>query len=340
MLANVMYLVQRRRQCRRTLVSVSASRFAMGGPAAGVTHAESRVAFELTWQASQFGGFARRCCCFGVWARFASRPTRTAPACSWESKWTRLSSWPAAVRSCGHGARRGLRRPRGLQLELLQREQRPGPAGGRVLPREQRGDAAAQRHVLPDGGRAADGAARALLEAEERGVRLPCECRRVRGVSDGGPAAAFGRRDCVPEPVRIPAGAAVRPVPVQWRFVADVCGAGRVLPGTAEPPPPERRGDPLLSACGAATCNRLGYGIVRMQISWPEVFVVSGLGVCYFIAVGALEVSHLANQSDGEAQPPAVWEALVIMTNACFGGWIFLSLELTRKNLAAFGQAS
>ncbi|KAG6604499.1 Transmembrane protein 87A [Phytophthora cinnamomi] len=71
-----------------------------------------------------------------------------------------------------------------------------------------------------------------------------------------------------------------------------------------------------------------------------EVFVVSGLGVCYFIAVGALEVSHLANQSDGEAQPPAVWEALVIMTNACFGGWIFLSLELTRKNLAAFGQTA
>ncbi|GMF16440.1 unnamed protein product [Phytophthora fragariaefolia] len=88
----------------------------------------------------------------------------------------------------------------------------------------------------------------------------------------------------------------------------------------------------------ATTLVSLGYGIVRMQISWPEVFVVSGLGVCYFIAVGALEVSHLANQSDGDVQPPAVWEALVVMTNACFGGWIFLSLELTRKNLAAFGQ--
>ncbi|EEY70225.1 uncharacterized protein PITG_21877 [Phytophthora infestans T30-4] len=88
----------------------------------------------------------------------------------------------------------------------------------------------------------------------------------------------------------------------------------------------------------ATTLVSLGYGIVRMQISWPEVFVVSGLGVCYFIAVGALEVSHLANQSDGDVRPPAVWEALVIMTNACFGGWIFLSLELTRKNLAAFGQ--
>ena len=90
----------------------------------------------------------------------------------------------------------------------------------------------------------------------------------------------------------------------------------------------------------ATTLVSLGYGIVRMQISWPEVFVVSGLGVCYFIAVGALEVSHLANQSDGDVRPPAVWEALVIMTNVCFGGWIFLSLELTRKNLAAFGQVS
>jgi hypothetical protein len=90
----------------------------------------------------------------------------------------------------------------------------------------------------------------------------------------------------------------------------------------------------------ATTLVSLGYGIVRMQISWPEVFVVSGLGVCYFIAVGALEVSHLANQSDGDVRPPAVWEMLVIVTNACFGGWIFLSLELTRKNLAAFGQVS
>ncbi|KAF4322335.1 hypothetical protein BBO99_00003969 [Phytophthora kernoviae] len=90
----------------------------------------------------------------------------------------------------------------------------------------------------------------------------------------------------------------------------------------------------------ATTLVSLGYGIVRMQISWPEVFVVSGLGVCYFIAVGALEVSHLANQSDGDVRPPAEWEALVIMTNACFGGWIFLSLSLTRKNLAAFGQTA
>ncbi|KAG7391727.1 Transmembrane protein 87A [Phytophthora pseudosyringae] len=90
----------------------------------------------------------------------------------------------------------------------------------------------------------------------------------------------------------------------------------------------------------ATTLVSLGYGIVRMQISWPEVFVISGLGVCYFIAVGALEVSHLANQSDGDVRPPAVWEALVLMTNACFGGWIFVSLELTRKNLAAFGQTA
>ncbi|KAI9922054.1 hypothetical protein PsorP6_000992 [Peronosclerospora sorghi] len=90
----------------------------------------------------------------------------------------------------------------------------------------------------------------------------------------------------------------------------------------------------------ATTLVSLGYGIVRIQISWPEVFVVSGLGVCYFIAVGALEVSHLMNQSDGDARPPAVWEALVIVTNACFAGWIFLSLGLTRKNLAAFGQTA
>ncbi|CEG49243.1 gpr7 transmembrane protein [Plasmopara halstedii] len=57
-------------------------------------------------------------------------------------------------------------------------------------------------------------------------------------------------------------------------------------------------------------------------------------------AVGALEVSHLANQSEGDVRPPAVWEALVIMTNGCFGGWIFMSLKLTRKNLAAFGQTA
>ncbi|CAI5747260.1 unnamed protein product [Peronospora destructor] len=88
----------------------------------------------------------------------------------------------------------------------------------------------------------------------------------------------------------------------------------------------------------ATTLVCLGYGIVRMQVSWPEVFVVSGLGICYFVAVGALEVSHLANQSDGDIQPPAIWEVLVIVTNACFGGWIFLSLKLTRKNLVAFGQ--
>lgn len=68
----------------------------------------------------------------------------------------------------------------------------------------------------------------------------------------------------------------------------------------------------------ATTLVSLGYGIVRMQISWPEVFVVSGLGVCYFIAVGALEVSHLVNQSDGEVQP-LLFGKLVIMTNACFG---------------------
>lgn len=82
----------------------------------------------------------------------------------------------------------------------------------------------------------------------------------------------------------------------------------------------------------------LGYGVIRPRISWPEIFVVSGLGVCYFVAVGSLEISQIVNQSDGDMKPPAVWEFLVIVTNACFGGWIFTSLALTRKNLAAFGQ--
>uniref|UniRef100_K3WZQ0 GOST seven transmembrane domain-containing protein n=1 Tax=Globisporangium ultimum (strain ATCC 200006 / CBS 805.95 / DAOM BR144) TaxID=431595 RepID=K3WZQ0_GLOUD len=84
----------------------------------------------------------------------------------------------------------------------------------------------------------------------------------------------------------------------------------------------------------------LGYGVVRPCISWPEIFVVTGLGVCYFIAVGALEISHILSQSDGDVKPPAVWEFLVIVTNACFGGWIFTSLALTKKNLAAFGQSA
>ncbi|DAZ96515.1 TPA: hypothetical protein N0F65_008066 [Lagenidium giganteum] len=88
----------------------------------------------------------------------------------------------------------------------------------------------------------------------------------------------------------------------------------------------------------ATTLICLGYGIVRRSISGPEILMVSGLGVCYFISVGALEISHILNQSDGEARPPAVWEFLVIATNGCFGAWIFLSLSLTRKNLAAFGQ--
>lgn len=82
----------------------------------------------------------------------------------------------------------------------------------------------------------------------------------------------------------------------------------------------------------------LGYGIVRPSISWPETFVVSGLGLCYFVAVGSLEISQIVNQSDGDVEPPAVWEFLVVVTNMCFGGWIFTSLALTRKNLAAFGQ--
>lgn len=82
----------------------------------------------------------------------------------------------------------------------------------------------------------------------------------------------------------------------------------------------------------------LGYGIVRPRISWPEIFVVSGLGLCYVVAVGSLEISQIVNQSDGDARPPAVWEFLAIVTNVCFGGWIFTSLALTRKNLAAFGQ--
>ncbi|KAF1785657.1 hypothetical protein GQ600_7759 [Phytophthora cactorum] len=54
---------------------------------------------------------------------------------------------------------------------------------------------------------------------------------------------------------------------------------------------------------------------------------------CYFIAVGALEVSHLANQSDGDVRPPAVWEALVIMTNACFGGGFSCRLSSHARTL-------
>jgi hypothetical protein len=90
----------------------------------------------------------------------------------------------------------------------------------------------------------------------------------------------------------------------------------------------------------ATTLICLGYGILRPRISWPEVFVVSGLGLCYFIAVGALEISHISNQSEGDMRPPAVWELLAVTTNVCFGGWIFTSLALTRKNLAAFGQVT
>lgn len=88
----------------------------------------------------------------------------------------------------------------------------------------------------------------------------------------------------------------------------------------------------------ATTLICLGYGIVRPSLSWPEIFVVSGLGLCYFVAVGSLEISQIVNRSDGDASPPAVWEFLVVVTNLCFGGWIFTSLALTRKNLAAFGQ--
>jgi hypothetical protein len=90
----------------------------------------------------------------------------------------------------------------------------------------------------------------------------------------------------------------------------------------------------------ATTLVSLGYGIVRPTISAPEVLLVSALGVCYFISVGALEISHILNQSDGESSPPAVWELLVIVSNACFVGWIFRSLALTRRNLATYGQTA
>ncbi|TMW65958.1 hypothetical protein Poli38472_003723 [Pythium oligandrum] len=90
----------------------------------------------------------------------------------------------------------------------------------------------------------------------------------------------------------------------------------------------------------ATTLICLGYGIVRPKVSTPEVIVVTGLGVCYFISVGALEITHILNQSDGDASPPVVWEFLVIATNTCFTGWIFTSLALTQKNLAAFGQTA
>ncbi|KAJ0405432.1 hypothetical protein P43SY_005051 [Pythium insidiosum] len=95
----------------------------------------------------------------------------------------------------------------------------------------------------------------------------------------------------------------------------------------------------------ATTLLCLGYGVVRPSISGSELFVVelfvvSGLGVCYFISVGALEISHILNQSDGDEKPPAVWELLVMATNLCFAWWIFTSLTLTKKNLSAFGQTA
>lgn len=88
----------------------------------------------------------------------------------------------------------------------------------------------------------------------------------------------------------------------------------------------------------ATTLLCLGYGVVRRTLSWPEILLVAGLGLCYFVAVGALEITHILNQSQGDVKPPIVWEFLVVVTNLCFGGWIFASLSLTRKNLAHFGQ--
>jgi hypothetical protein len=84
----------------------------------------------------------------------------------------------------------------------------------------------------------------------------------------------------------------------------------------------------------------LGYGTVRPRITWPEVLVVSGLGLCYFISVGALEINHIITKSHGHMKPPVVWEFLVVVTNICFGGWIFTSLAMTCKNLETYGQVA
>jgi len=82
----------------------------------------------------------------------------------------------------------------------------------------------------------------------------------------------------------------------------------------------------------------LGYGIARPHLTWSEVLLVSGISLCYLISTGALEITHLTNQSEGDETPPPVWEILAIATDGCFAGWIFSSLTLTRKTLQATGQ--
>ncbi|OQR98265.1 hypothetical protein ACHHYP_08932 [Achlya hypogyna] len=84
----------------------------------------------------------------------------------------------------------------------------------------------------------------------------------------------------------------------------------------------------------------LGYGIARPTLSCAEVALVSGLGLCYVVSTGALEITHLTNQSTGDVSPPLVWELLATATDGCFAGWIFTSLMLTRKTLRATGQSA
>ncbi|OQR81749.1 hypothetical protein THRCLA_11445 [Thraustotheca clavata] len=84
----------------------------------------------------------------------------------------------------------------------------------------------------------------------------------------------------------------------------------------------------------------LGYGIARPNLTCAEITLVTGLGLCYIVSAGALEITHLTNQSAGDVSPPLVWELLATATDGCFAGWIFTSLMLTRKTLRATGQSA
>ncbi|EQC32423.1 hypothetical protein SDRG_10163 [Saprolegnia diclina VS20] len=84
----------------------------------------------------------------------------------------------------------------------------------------------------------------------------------------------------------------------------------------------------------------LGYGIARPSLTCAEIALVTGLGLCYIVSTGALEITHLSNQSAGDVSPPLVWELLATATDGCFAGWIFTSLMLTRKTLRATGQSA
>ncbi|KAF0684044.1 Aste57867_23965 [Aphanomyces stellatus] len=84
----------------------------------------------------------------------------------------------------------------------------------------------------------------------------------------------------------------------------------------------------------------LGYGIARPHLTLSETLLVTGLALCYVSSTGILEVLHLSNQAQGTVEPPVIWEVLAVATDACFAGWIFSSLLLTRKTLHRTGQTA